>query len=402
MKAIIYSLITSVLLLGAFNCTSNVAGTASETTNGISAKVSMPDGSVAKNATVKIIDNKNWLRRKKEGNSVVIHRAHTDNSGFFNIDSIDLSHFNLQIICTNSVHFVTNAQQVYELNSDRNHITLQEGLELSGEISIDTENPGSLYLFGTDFSSHIDEHNHFSFPALPHSQFTPVVEFGSPIQRSYTVAPPVQTDPYITTVTIESRSNSILVDNFNDQSPTSFLHGILGNSYWYVVSDDQGSMVLPESIYDNFATAFVPTDRAGEDGYILDVEFSINQDYFERFALFGVDLGIENSSMYHNLSDMTGLSFRAKGSGIITVQFITKSGETATIPYTHETTIELNQEWSDFTVSVAELFPNHENGVTWQEASHEVKGFSFLSTENSEMSIDEVVVEGVVVSDLLE
>ncbi len=203
---------------------------------------------------------------------------------------------------------------------------------------------------------------------------------------------------------------SLYLDNFDyisNNAPQSWLGALYGNlvygnswqggGYWYTFKDHSGSSVNTNGTEigaDN-------TQLMVHDGILqttLTTSSSTN-DY--PYAGFGCNI-IGNGATYYDLSDLTALIMRVRGSGTVRVSLETSDiDETGQGWGYYGKMLSLTDEWTEVVIPVSELTPEPYSKAsaenwTWEHGKYAVRSFmvQVRNQNDAEIAIDYIKLEG--------
>ena len=197
-----------------------------------------------------------------------------------------------------------------------------------------------------------------------------------------------------------------VLDDFNNMDGLNSLTGLLGGGGWFAFTDTVnggGSTILPTE--EPGLVAAIDTTAAAYSGGSLHCTFTIDQNFSAPFALIGVDISsskvVNSSKSWFDLSAMTALSFMAKGSGVIHVQFTCKPVGDATDYLIYQVPVTLPAGWGKCTINAADIPAALGSSVDWKTGCVAVSNINFLASSTVELWMDDLTVEGVNVTDFL-
>lgn len=431
------SFLTSAVLLPGclFQSDDRVAGGTIETTNGISARVTLPNGSAASNVKVYLLDEQEWLTKVKAGASVYLDSAVTDGNGDFKIKKDTSVHASL---VANADDFGILIRHVTpEVIKDGYHgiIGLRRHKSYSGVVVDSNAVPDQVLLAGTPYSSAVDSDGTFSFPALPPESYPVVVRRKLPDDSTeYTVAGDVDLskDSVAADTLVPDTSKILVLEDFDDGDNRTKLGPILGDGYWIAYSDSflGGNSQLFQPVNaapQNFEPAI--HDGGGSHPTALQILYksgdTAGEDQPFSYVFLEANLGGSSYGAYkhYNLSAMDTLSFFAKGNGKAVVELVQNQ---IGIPLfvTASAEVNLTEAWQEFKITPDQLkitvsqFPFNPadfkqalldshlpaytaKPVSWGETGGMVRTIRFLGTGGSEFWLDLIRLHGTVLNDLV-
>lgn len=212
--------------------------------------------------------------------------------------------------------------------------------------------------------------------------------------------------------TIRAYSRPVTIfDDFQNRDGYNNLNALLGGGGWFAFTDQVdggGSQILPTT--DPGLVAAIDTTSDAYEGGSLHCIFQIDTTHSTHYALIGSDIclskGINNSRSNFDLSKMTALTFMAKGSGTIYVQFTCKP---IIIPYiftVFEIPVQLSTEWEKVTIRASDI-PNallsstDSQIVSWDQGNKAVSNINFLASRDADLWLDDITIEGMNPTDFL-
>jgi hypothetical protein len=186
----------------------------------------------------------------------------------------------------------------------------------------------------------------------------------------------------------------------------------LSYGYWYKVSTaPYGYVVAGVSTHDTIGTE---NTKQLIDGHIMHFFFKLNPDTSAsddaaRFPSTEVScIFYKNKTDSIDLSKMTSISFKAKGTGKIWVGIMTEKINHISDWGTMGDTISLKAAMTSVSLPLTKLLPipyskAETNGYTWSDCKSACYGFQIKSwdSKNAEVYIDSIVFEGMHYSDVM-
>jgi hypothetical protein len=205
---------------------------------------------------------------------------------------------------------------------------------------------------------------------------------------------------------------STLFEDFNRKDSTNSLNPLLGGGWWFPFTDSMyGGMsrILPASGLG--LTEAIDTTAGAYAGGSLHVNFQIDSLFWAPYALVGADICEQNDSSafgrsWFDLRKMTAITFMAKGSGTVFIQFTSRySAPPNTYTFPFEVPVVLTPEWKKYTISAATIpdapIPNTSLTVPWSTGAAAVNDINFLAKKNAELWLDDIVIEGMTPADFV-
>lgn len=392
MKLISLLLVLSIWLVGCGNSKhqESKGGVWDETENGVAVLVSDSDGNPVANARVRLVPQQSWAADILADNNPVTDSTVTDENGQALLHTSSWPAY-LELESAEGV----GRDLIFAADSGY-RATLGEAARLEGSLQASAHSwPESLRIAGTSYVAKVDENGAFLFPNLPRGEYTLVHVSTGEIQMMGTTqikeASVIRLDSLRPTDT-----DSVLIDDFEDQISANRFHVFTSKGWWYLSSDSL-SAIDPSSISD----ALTRTSQSWEGGQSLHVRFTIDTTFPGKFALCGFDLGesqlVNPQSATYDLSGVDSISFWAKGSGTISFQAGT------ILP-----SMEVNLLSVKFTLSPAwtrvviypDSFAHASNLYTWDDLSLYLNAFNFMSNQDADLWLDQIQLHGISATDL--
>ncbi len=175
-----------------------------------------------------------------------------------------------------------------------------------------------------------------------------------------------------------------------------------GKGYWYSYADGESSVT-------NAAGTLIGTSNF--DDLIDPAELFLGAKLIistssEEYAYAGIGCDLTVSSEYLDLSKMTALSMKVKGSGTVRVFFKTKDYKGEDWGY-YGTSITLSASWTTETIPVDDLMPEEgsigwEDDWTWEHGASEVGQFhiqTITAEGDADIDIDDITLVGMTYGD---
>lgn len=394
--------------LAACNRGPAVAGATSETTNGdLQASVFHADGSAAARVRVLVVDGEDWLGRIGEGRSPVLDSAYSDSLGRFTV-KLPLGHrCNLQLDAvapdtSTQAGAVDSATGTLPAGSDAGtgaeaafrrdagtlladpaesrRFTLAAAGRVAGRLQSGPAEARALRLTGTAYVAEVEPDGGFAFPAVAAGSYAVIAVANRNGASRAIAAGTVEIAPGadLNGLDLVAASDRILVDDFALGWRQTALGRILGDGFWYTATDigDKGN----SSIRVDFVT-----DSASFDGSSVRAEYAVGTRLSTPWAIMGFNVGTSYNGDTYDFSDLTGISFLAKGSGIINVKFLSKAVSRLyqdSVHYYYP--LRLPAEWTRITIPVDSLrMPANASAevrtITWAQAAREMQTVDFTA-----------------------
>lgn len=214
--------------------------------------------------------------------------------------------------------------------------------------------------------------------------------------------------------TIRAYSTPVTIfDDFENRDGYNNLHALLGEGGWFAFTDQtEGgkSQILPTTDPGLVAAIDTSLNTYNNSHGSLHCIFQIDTTYSPHYALIGSDIclskSMNNSRSNFDLSKMTALTFMAKGSGTIYVQFTCQPVVTPYVYTIYEIPIQLSADWEKVTIRASDI-PNallsstNSQVVTWDQGNKAVSNINFLASRDAELWLDDITIEGMNPTDFL-
>jgi hypothetical protein len=164
--------------------------------------------------------------------------------------------------------------------------------------------------------------------------------------------------------------------------------GLVGPTYFFTDSSQGGNSRFKGNVEFAHAEKFKQDDQMGVYMYF---NADIDEEFENHFALTGFILGEDDRELgddnyaYFDISEASGLSFDAKGTGKLVVQLVVHNSDGST-DYVTPAGIELTEEWSVYNLPFDEL----------RSKLTAVEAINFALTEDGELYLDNVRLNGIV------
>lgn len=200
---------------------------------------------------------------------------------------------------------------------------------------------------------------------------------------------------------------SILYEDFDDGDARTSLGTLIGSGWWFAITDrDLGgrSEVAPPSALTDIRTAIGPDDAWK--GNSLSIRFLVDQTMPVYYAIVGTV--IAHDSDWLDLSTLDSITFMAKGSGTVRVDFATRANLEPTpdsLGY-FGSDVVLASSWTRVAVRKQDIAAQPGSrpalqGIDWAEASRQTRNISFSVKDTAAIQIDDIVLHGPTLSELL-
>ncbi len=165
--------------------------------------------------------------------------------------------------------------------------------------------------------------------------------------------------------------------------------GLVGPTYFFTDSSYGGKSHFYGNVEFAHAEKFRQDEMMGVHVYF---KADIDEEFDNHFALTGFILGEDERELgddnyaYFDISEASGLSFAAKGSGMLLVQMVVHNSDGST-DYVTPSGIELTDEWSSYEFPFEDEFRSKLTAV---------EAINFALIEDGELYLDNVRLDGIV------
>lgn len=283
------------------------------------------------------------------------------------------------------------------------NIVLDTAVVFNGKILTDgvPASGGSLLVIGMDAESPVAQDGSFSVKLPAGDQLFRVVTGTGAIVHDVLYRKKGAVDTVSTTT-----APSTVLDDFDDYDGYNKLSALLGGGGWFAFTDrvnGGNSSVLPTE--EAGLIRAIDTSSGAWNGGSLHCTFTIDQNSSAPFALIGMDISsskdANSGKSWFDLTNLTALTFMAKGSGTIYVQFTGKPIGTATDFTVYETVVTLSSVWTKYHIHVSDIPGSLSSAVPWSVGCTAVSNINFLSNSTNDLWLDELTVEGLEVTDFI-
>ncbi len=314
--AILGASICSALVSG---CGVNVAGSGTDYPNTkVSGMVHSSVDAPVSGARVQIIDNADWLADIINGQPVVLDSARTNASGAFAIRQPASTSWNIQIDSRDEGLLARDFSALVDSTKDTAYqFKLKPYATLSGTVQPDAGTPQQLALSGSSYGTVVNADKTYAFPALAEGAYVVVTatDIAGSQQRSLGASVQMRSGTVVAGQTLPAPVNRVLVDDFSIGQFQTNIGRTIGDGWWYTVNDSvaKGTSTITLS--------FV-TGAEAYAGQSMRAVYTLDSLSAGPWALMGFFLGKDSTN--YDLSNLTALSFMAKGAGTIEVRFYSK------------------------------------------------------------------------------
>lgn len=228
------------------------------------------------------------------------------------------------------------------------------------------------------------EGNDFVFSHVPAGKYT-VIMWGEPV-ADVSLDAGVSVD---TLVRIQEVSRDFVFEDFNDGDSLNNLAKVYPNYGWYYIPHKGAFFERPDSVA-GFAGALIDDAQ----GKYLSMKFSMGD---SGYVALGTRLGLDSG--YYDLSALTAVRLKVRGDCMFAVALehyrgVENNNYNKTLWFA-----KANGEWTEIILRPGEESLNDKTyQVAWDEISNEIGIFSIFIYNGSLLEIDEIVFEGVQIS----
>ena len=227
--------------------------------------------------------------------------------------------------------------------------------------------------------------NDFVFSHVPAGLYTVLADHQPVAEVSLDAGASVDTLMRISKLTRE-----YVFEDFDDGDSLNNLVKDFPNYGWYYIPHKGASFERPDSA-SGFAGALIEDDAQGK---YLSMKFSMGD---SGYVAFGSRLGLD--SVYYDLSTLTAVRLKVRGDCMFAVAL---EHYRAVENNNHNKTLwfaKADDEWTEIVLRPGEESLNEDfYQVAWDEISNEIGIFSIFIYNGSLLEIDEIVFEGVQIS----
>lgn len=260
--------------------------------------------------------------------------------------------------------------------------TLQSPKEMRGSLSSSVEFPQRIRLYGTSYVASVSADGMFSFDGIPAGEYAILAEADG--EYVYWGASNVSSDLSIVSLS-EPSLDSVLVDDFEVASGTNRFHALTGSSWWFTSADSLSGVdpTLP-------ANAYVRSSESFQETQSVHFSFTVDSSLGE-YALCGFDIGVsrwQDSTTSYDMSGTDSVTFYIRGTGHIVMQFSGFDEKGKVVRWDFEFDVPSAADWMRISV----LPKGNED---WEKIKSRMRTVTFLSTENADIWLDQIVFHGI-------
>ncbi|MCK9183707.1 MAG: carboxypeptidase-like regulatory domain-containing protein [Fibrobacteraceae bacterium] len=364
-----------------FACTDNpeyAGGIWDETQNGLAVHLVDSLGAPVVKARVRVINSSSWSSLVFEKNTPVVDSAITDSSGVAYLAKPSFAAY-VEVEASNGF-----ARSALASGDSVAKDTLRAPASLTGVIkSAGGAAPSEVYLFGTSYKARVSSTGEFSFDSLPAGDYAVLSAGDSGF--SYLGSSSLESSIGSIDTLCAFSKDSVLFDDFEDASGASPFHALTNGSWWYTVADSSSSVIpaLPEN-------GLIKSSESWNGTQSLHESFLIDSTAVNPYALCGFDIGISrylDASVFYDMSGVDSMTFYAKGSGHILMQFNGYSDLTGMVTeWDYE--FDLSTKWTRLVI-----LPS--GNEAWEHIKARMSTITFLSTSGADLWLDNIVFHGI-------
>jgi hypothetical protein len=395
-----------------------------ETTNG---QVVFSDGTPAKSAVVKLIDNTNWLSKISQDSSVILAQFTTDNNGRFEITSLPGKDYNIVIssLSEGLVEYNVNKANPQDLIKDPFILkTLKKYVVSARDVSV-----SKIFFAGTDIEALPDETNQLFTLLAPSEEYELIGKLADQ-KPSFTMIKSVNMITYLSGTIDSSITETAkyvrLFDNFEDQDNRTRLGLLFGNGWWKLYDDQNvggtSRLVTPSNASPSEFVQALNSDN-GYMGNYLQIQYSGGTaGSLEPYSYITLesDIGVT----HYNIERLDSLEFYAKGNGSVIIELVQYIPEISMTVLAVSEKLPLTSDWKVYHISrtdfiiTARNFPanitsyhsvlkaNHiplyqSAPEKWYDTKGSFKTIRFKFTGGTSVSIDEIKLLGLTLEDFI-
>jgi hypothetical protein len=340
-------------------------------------------------------------------------RAATNNSGAFTLNHVSSGYYLIELWNSDTLGAI---KRFYVPPSggtiDLGTIALDALADYSGKV-LNNGTPASnssLLVLGMDRRMVVKADGSFSI-ALPRGQQIFKIEQDTGLlSREFMFSAENSGD----TLSLNSPASTVFED-FNRMDSSNNLHPLLNGGWWWAFSDSGyggRSLVLPTM--NTGLMAAIDTTVNAYSGGSLHVSFQVDSLFSAPYALIGSDIGASRldttdvaGRAWFDLRKMTAITFMAKGSGTIYLQFTAKyvtGSDLYVFPF--EIPFDLTSSWKKYSISVSAIpsaaIQNTSIIVPWSTGAGMINNITFLAKKSADLWLDAIVIEGMNPGDFLQ
>jgi len=383
-------IVCALLLLG---CSRNEharsGGIWDETENGVAIQIIDAQSQAVANARVRLIPLAQWSTQ------VLAQQSEVQDSGLTSTNGELLLHTSTWPAAL-EVETDSSIVRVMLFGPDSAlQLALQKPSQLTGTLRTGGTLPTSVRLAGASWSSPVDAQGQFHFAKLPAGDFVLVAQHSTGLTYLTRTALAVADSTPLDTLDAMI-GDSVVIEDFTDGGSASRYFPLTGQGWWYTFADSLSS-VYPSTVAD----AIVSGNSAWMGGPSMHVNLAVDSTAPGKVAMVGCDL---EASMYatdlsrslHDLRSVDSITFWAKGSGDINLQFFAPIGTNTNhliyAPFT------LSSTWTRVTILPSEFLGgpySADSSLRWDDLAPYMVGFAFEATMPADIWVDQITFHGI-------
>ncbi len=362
-----YIFLTALLFF--ISCSDSVGdgGATVDVTNGIMVISSL--GLPAAGSTAEVIDGALWHELIESGVSPVVDTITANEDGLLIPGST---------IGSRSI-FISYGTEVGIIHGNVDTVYLEEAITLKG--SAEGE---KIFFAGTPYSAEINNDS-FIIAGIPTDLYSPYIKISDSILPSARIK--ISGDSTINPIS----ENRLLFDDFKGGFANNPLRAVSSGVFWYLTSDSTKMGYINNEWVSKNEISTGNSDISAEelDEKIKTILFLGNKTN-SAFAGIGATVRGTSATDGFNLSEMTSVSMRIRGTGITYFSLKTKQNIELNIS-SYGKTLDLDSTWQDIEIPVDSLSLSAEDSTyeishPWSTVSKDVQHIQFMWNSNNNMS----------------
>ncbi len=357
------------------------------------------EGDAVKDASVKLVNLSEWHSNIFYDEDPVFDSILSNKEGYYRFKVNAPGRYN--VIAETDSLMALRTSTLAETTQNRDTITLKRPGFLSGTIKNEIREDSRIRIFGTHYKAMITGSGTYSFRRLPEGNFLMVGQYR--VNSSNTLSLirnfSLVRGEDLTMDSIEIPYNRLLIDDFQGSLPLSAAGRITGG-VWYSFSDNY------EGGLSSAAITTLSDENPDRDRYL---EISVTLKNGTEFPYGGAGCFFSNS--YCDISTMNAISFSAKGSGIVRIEFTDSLSDISGVINRFGYKIQLTEDWKDYNIPADSLKLEpyaEEDSIEWAEVSRSIKSLQFTyqpyfgnpTDSTYTMCVDDIEVEGLSIQDI--
>jgi len=380
---ILYALLMSI------SCSNdNIAGgNSSETTN---AKIYACNGLPAASAKVRLIDAQNWTYLVSRNNSPVLDSSITDENGNVTFDKLPAELCNLQIDHDCSGIVIRNFSNYGKVIGKSDSIKLLKYATVQGSCTSTDTSLNTVQFEGTVYSAPVNTTKQFTLSKIAPGKY-PFIFRSASGAFDIINAKTLSESQVLTVDKIPVDFTQYVIDDFEDGDSIT-IPGQITGAYWY-------------GFYDGLSSLTKTICNCGEEhGYVLSASITLQPNICGSWG--GIGAFLDNKHTEWDLSSISSISFKAKGSGTFRVSIESaKIDSISTWPH-FGFIFSPDSNWTTYEIPVDSLAlvkntTVYKSGITWAEAAKRIVRIEFETSStysalgDHELAIDDITLHGI-------